>query len=63
LSTIFLLSCVSIAIMSPLTAKVKCPHYGRQSEFEAVAVQKVASSQNGIGGTSLLERGKSADAG
>jgi hypothetical protein len=37
-------TCVSLAIMSPLTAKVKCPHYGRQSEFEAEAVEKVASS-------------------
>jgi hypothetical protein len=55
--------CVSLAIMSPLTAKVKCPHYGRQSEFEAEAVEKVASSQNGIGGASLFERGKSTDAG
>jgi hypothetical protein len=49
--------------MSPLTAKVKCPHHGKQSEFEAEAVEKVVSSQNGIGGASLLERGKSTDAG
>jgi hypothetical protein len=40
--------------MTPLTAKVKCPHYGRQSEFEAEAVEKVASSPYGIGGASLI---------
>jgi len=44
--------------MSPLTAKVKCPHYGRQSEFKAEAVEKVASSQNGIGGAFFIERGQ-----
>jgi hypothetical protein len=47
--------------MSPLTAKVKCPHYGRQSEFEAEAVEKVASSEDGIRWASLAERGKSPD--
>ncbi len=55
--------CVSIAIMSPLTAKGKCPHHGRQSEFETEAAEKVVFSSNGIGGASLLERGKSTDAG
>jgi hypothetical protein len=55
---LFLLLCVSLAIMSPLTAKVKCPHYGRQSEFEAEAVEEVASSPNGVGWASLIERGK-----
>jgi hypothetical protein len=44
--------------MSLLTAMVKCPHYGRQSEFEAEAVEKVASSPNGIGGAFLIERGQ-----
>jgi len=54
---------VSLAIMSHVTAKVKCPHYGRQSEFEAKAVEKVVSSPNGVGGASLIERGKCSDAG
>jgi len=44
--------------MSPLTTEVKCPHYGRQREFEAEAVEKVAFSPNGVGGVSLVERGK-----
>jgi hypothetical protein len=44
--------------MSSLTAEVKCPHYGRQSEFEAEAVEKVADSPNGVGEASLLERGQ-----
>jgi hypothetical protein len=39
--------CVSLAIMSPLTAKVKCPHYGRQTNLESEAVKAVASSQDG----------------
>ena len=40
-------SCVSLAIMSPLTAKVKCPHYGRQTNLESEAVKAVASSEDG----------------
>jgi len=51
------LECVSLAIMSPLTAKVKYPHYGRQSEFEAEAMEEVASP-NGVGGASHIERGQ-----
>ena len=39
--------CVSLAIMSPLTAKVKCPHYGRQTNLESEAVKAVAPSQDG----------------
>ena len=49
--------CVSLAIMSPLTAKLKCSHYGKQSEFKAVAVEKVASSQDGVRGADDFERG------
>jgi hypothetical protein len=41
------MACVSLAIMSPLTAKVKCPHDGRQTNLESEAVKAVASSQDG----------------
>lgn len=44
--------------MPPLAAKAECPDHERQSEFEANALEKVASSQKGIGGASLIERGK-----
>jgi hypothetical protein len=44
--------------MFPLTAKVKCPHYGRQSEFEAEAVEKVASFEDVVGGADITERGQ-----
>jgi len=42
-------SCVSIAIMSPLTAKVKCPHYGVYYYLESEALEAVTSSQDGLG--------------
>jgi hypothetical protein len=35
--------CICKGIMSPLTAKVKCPHYGGQTDFESEAVEDVAS--------------------
>jgi len=44
--------------MSPLTAKVKCPHYGGQSEFEPEAVEKVASVVDGFGSAYLFEGGQ-----
>jgi hypothetical protein len=44
--------------MSPLTAKLKCPHYGRQTEFESETVEKVASVEDGVGGVSIIERGQ-----
>jgi len=44
--------------MSPLTAKVKAPHYGGQSEFEAEAVDTVVSSPNGIGGACPIKGGQ-----
>jgi hypothetical protein len=50
------LQCVSKGIMSPLTAKVKCPHDGGQSEFEPETVEKVASVEDGVGRAYLLER-------
>ncbi len=43
--------------MSPLTAKVKCPHYGRQSNFESEAVKAVASIEDGARGAYFIERG------
>jgi hypothetical protein len=42
--------------MSPLV-KIKCPQYGRQSEFESEAVEEMASSRNGIGEAFFIERG------
>jgi hypothetical protein len=38
--------CVSKGIMSPLTAKVKCPHYGGQINFESEALEDVASFEH-----------------
>jgi len=43
--------------MSPPTAKVKCPHYGEKGEFESEAVEEVASSEDGVGGAAIIERG------
>ena len=40
--------CDSIAIMSPLTAKVEGPHNGRESELESEAVAKVTSREDGL---------------
>ena len=45
---------VSKAIMSPLTAKVKCPRYERQSNLESEAVKAVASSEDGVRGKDYL---------
>jgi hypothetical protein len=34
--------------MSPLTAKVKCPHYGRQVNLESEAIEAVAFVEDGV---------------
>ena len=49
--------CVSKGIMFPLTAKVRCPHYGGQSEFESEAIEAVASVEDGVRGADIVERG------
>jgi hypothetical protein len=53
--------CVSKGIMSPLTAKVKCPHYGGQTNFEPEAVTEVASHEDGGRREDQLEGGKGED--
>ena len=54
----FFIFCISKGIVSPLTAKVKYPHYEGQSEFESEAVERRASVEDGIGGTSFIEGGQ-----
>jgi hypothetical protein len=42
--------------MSPLPAKVKCPHYGGLTNFESKAVEAVASFEDGVrGGITMRE--------
>jgi hypothetical protein len=43
--------------MSPLTAKVKCPHYGGQTNFESEAFEAVACVEDGVRGADDFERG------
>jgi hypothetical protein len=43
--------------MSPLTAKVKCPHYGRQTNLESEAVEAVACIEDGVRGADDFEGG------
>jgi len=43
--------------MSPLTAKVRCPHYGGQSNLESEAIEAVASVEDGVKGANDFERG------
>jgi hypothetical protein len=43
------LSCVSKVIMSPLTAKLKCPHGNGKHTHGAEAVAEVAFDQDGGG--------------
>lgn len=49
--------CVSKGIMSPLTAKAKCPHYGIQSNLELETVDAVASFEDGARGADVIEGG------
>ena len=54
--------CVSLAIMSPLTTKVKCPHYERQTNFQSEAIEAVASVEDGVRGANDFERGNATNA-
>jgi hypothetical protein len=49
--------CVSKAIISPLTAKVKCPPYGGQAHFELEALEAVACVEDGVRGADDCGRG------
>jgi hypothetical protein len=40
--------------MSPRTAKVKCPHYGGQINFESEAVEAMACVEDGVRGADAL---------
>jgi hypothetical protein len=48
-STIIGSKCVSKVIMSPLTAKLKCPHGDRRGIHGAEGVTEVAFDQDGGG--------------
>jgi hypothetical protein len=44
--------------MSPLTAKLKCPHGNGEDTYEAEAVTEVASDEDGGGREDHLEGGE-----
>jgi hypothetical protein len=50
--------CVSKVEMSPLTAKLKCPHGTGEDTHGAEAVTEVASDEDGRGREDHLEGGK-----
>ena len=50
--------CVSKVEMSPLTAKLKCPHGKGEDTHGAEAVTEVASNEDGGGREDHLEGGK-----
>ena len=55
--------CVSKVIMSPLTAKLKCPHGDRKDTHGAEAVTEVAFNQDGRGQEDYPEGGRGEDGG
>jgi len=50
--------CVSKVEMSPLTAKLKCPHGNGEDTHGAEVVTEVASDEDGGGGEDHLEGGE-----
>jgi hypothetical protein len=50
--------CVSKVEMSPLTAKLKCPHGNGENTHGAEAVTEVASDEDGRGREDHLEGGR-----
>jgi len=44
--------------MSPVTVKVKRPHYGGLSNLESEAVEALASFEDGVTGPYIVEEGK-----
>jgi hypothetical protein len=56
-----ILSCVSKVEMSPLTAKLKCPHGTGEDTHGAEAVTEVASDEDGGGREDHLKGGRGKD--
>jgi hypothetical protein len=55
--------CVSKVIMSPLTAKLKCPHGNGKDTHGAEAVAEVAFDQDGRGWEDAPKGGRGEDGG